>query len=656
MKKTLIASLIGLVYHTPTLAADDLQLNEVVVTSNRFDDNNAITKSNLRVITRQEIANTPAISIPDVLRMQAGINIRSLYGNQGVDATLDMRGFGEAATGNVLILLDGQRLNPVDGGSIQWASIPLQSIERIEVLSGGGTVLYGDRATGGVINLITNKSGKPAASLTATVGSYGYKSADGYVAGSSGDLYFNTFVHSADANGWRQNSDSNQWSVSGRVGLCATSSDTFVDYAAYRSANGLPSSISSATYRDDPRQARTPLDTQTKEGFRLRPGTTIKLSDTLEFASELAVSTMKTYFNNPSFSSTSDRNADTYAFTPRLKWAHGVGQLGSVSVFGYDFYRGLVDADYHGTYANGFAKQVSNAIYWHNDTVLHPHLNLNTGFRYQATYQKANQDAYAPFGMSAISGDKTNHNTAYDLGLNYHQERWSVYAKTGSSFRLASTDELFGADPITFQPLFFGTIIKPQTAHTYEVGGTFKQDAWDGRVTLYRSNLRDEIGFDGNLGVNTNFDPTRRQGIEAELGWKPIPEWYSKLVYTYTEAKFSRGTYAGETVPLVPQNIVRAQINWQSPGYGHYVGQINYVGERHVSGDYTNTLEKMPGYTTVDMRASWDFKPVQLSLVGQNLTDKRYAPYGIFSTSRSDYFYFPADGRSFYLSLRYDFK
>ena len=655
MHKKVLLSVIATLL-SPTVFAEELLLNDIVVTGNRFDEANSITKSNLRIITQQEIANTPAISIPDILRMQAGVNVRSLYGNQGVDASVDMRGFGESATGNVLVLLDGQRLNPVDGGSIQWASIPLQSIERIEVLTGGGTVLYGDRATGGVINLITNKSGKPSASITTTLGSYGYKSADGYVSGAADNLYFNTFVHTADANGWRKNSDTNQWAVSGRVGLLSDNSDTFVDYAAYRSENGLPSSISSAVYRDHPRQARTPFDAQTKEGYRLRPGTTIKLSDTLEFAAELAISNMKTAFDNPSFNSTSDRDADTYALTPRFKWAHGLGQLSSVSVFGYDLYRGRVNADYHGGYANGFAKQVSNAVYWQNDTVIDPHLSLNAGFRYQTTYQKARQNDYAPFFMPAISGEKTNHNTAYDLGLNYHEEHWSVYGKTGSSFRLASTDELFGSDPITFQPLFFGNIIKPQTAHTYEIGSTFKQDAWDGRVALYRSNIRNEIGYDGNLGVNTNFDPTRHQGIEAELGWKPSAALYAKLAYTYTEAKFTQGNYNGETVPLVPQNIVRAQVNWQSPGYGKYVGQINYVGERHVSGDYTNTLNKMPGYTTVDLRASWDLKPVQISLVGQNLTDKKYAPYGIYSTTYSDYYFFPADGRSFYLSVRYDFK
>lgn len=659
MKKKLLVSLLGLTsagLSSSAYTADEVQLNDVVVTANRFDEAASIRQSNLRIITSQEIARSPAISIPDVLRMQAGINVTSLYGNQGIDASVDIRGFGEAATGNVLVLLDGQRLNPVDGGSIQWAAIPLQSIERIEILSGGGSVLYGDRATGGVINLITNKSGKPAASLTASVGSYGYRAADTYLAGSHDNLYFNNFIHSADANGWRQNGDTQQWSVSGRVGLCETQHDSFIDYAVYRTENGLPSSINRATFRDHPRAARTPFDSQTKEGFRLRPGTTIKLSETLDFAAEFALNHMKTEFDNPSFGSQSKRDADTYAFTPRFKWAHGgLGQQ-SISVLGYDYYYGKVDADYLGSYANSAARQESHALYWHNDTALTQQLSLNAGLRQQTTRQKADQDAYDPFFMPAVAGKKTHYNTAYDLGLNYHEAAWSVYGKTGSSFRVATTDELFGADPVTFQPLFFGSIIRPQTAHNYEVGATFKQGDWQGRMALYRSHLRNEIGFDGNLQVNTNFDPTRRQGLEAELGWQPTASLQSKLAYSYIDATYRRGPYRSETVPLVPNHIVRAQVSWQSPGFGRYVGQINYVGDRYVSGDYTNSLDKLPSYTTVDLRANWELKPVSVALVAQNLTDKRYAPYGIFSTFQNDYFYFPADGRSFYLSVRYDFK
>jgi len=656
MKKTTIASLIGLAFSAPTFATETINLDDVVVTANRFNEANSPLSANLKVITKEEIKNSPSLSVPDLLRMQAGLSVTSLYGNQGVDASVDSRGFGDSATSNTLILLDGQRLNAVDGGSIQWASIPLDSIERIEIISGGGSVLYGDRATGGVINIITDKSGKSAVSVTASIGSYGYKSLDGFLAGGTENLYFNSFVHTADGNGWRDNSNTNQWAISGRVGGYFSASQAFVDYSVYRSANGLPSSISSSVYRDKPRSARTPLDSQVKEGFKIRPGIMVKLSDDVEFATELSYTQGKQYFDNVSFNSTSDRDLDTYSLTPRVKWAHGLGNLSSTTVAGYDYYHGKVSADYHGGYANATAKQSSNAVYLQNNTSLTSALDINAGVRSQQTKQKANQEAFAPFFMPAVDGEVTRTKTVYDLGVIYHEPSWSAYAKTGSSFRFANTDEFFGSDPITFQPIFLGKIIDPQTANSHEIGATFKQSSVDGKIAIYHSNIKNEIGYDATLGNNTNLDPTRHQGLEAEFGWQVLPNMNAKLSYAYTNAEFKSGINSGKKLPSVASNSANARVVWDANQYGKYIAQLNYVGERYTSGDFSNSLDKLPSYTTLDLRANWNINPITISLSALNITDKKYSPYGLFSSFKNDYYYFPADGRSFYLSARYDFK
>ena len=661
MNKNTIASLVALVFTSPVLnqtvfAAQQINVDEVTVTASRFNESSVSSAANLKVITKEDIQHSPAISIPDLLRLQAGLKITNLYGNQGIDAAIDARGFGDSAASNTLILLDGQRLNAVDGGSIQWASIPLDSIERIEIISGGGSVLYGDRAAGGVINLITDKSGKSAASLTASLGSYGYKSLDGFVAAGGDNLYFNTYVHTADTNGWKENAASNQWAISGRAGGYFNAGEAFIDYSVYRSANGLPGSISSDSFQNNPRFARTPFDSQVKEGFRIRPGVSVKLSDTVELATELSYTQGDQHFNNASFGGTTDREAETYSFTPRVKWAHGLGTLNSTTVAGYDYYRGKVAADYHGGYANAQAKQSSNAFYLQNNTALTTAIDINTGIRTHQAQQKANQEAYAPFGMTAVAGDVTRRKTVYDLGLTYHETNWSAFAKVGSSFRFANTDEFFGFDPITFQPIFLGKIILPQTANSQEIGATFKQDQLDGKIALYHSSLKNEIGYDAATGNNVNFEPTRRQGIEAELGWEILSNLKTKLSYAYTDAAFKSGVFNGKSLPSVASNSAHAQVLWNAQQYGQYIAQVNFVGERYTSGDFSNSLNKLPSYTTLDLRANWVIKPVTISLSALNLTDKKYSPFGLFSTFKNDYYYFPADGRSFYLSVRYDLK
>ncbi len=655
MKKTTIAGLVGLLF-SPVIYALDTPMtsDEVIVTATRFSENDSSSAPNLKIISKDDIKNSPAISIPDVLRMQAGLNITSLYGSQGIDATVDSRGFGDSAISNTLVLLDGQRLNTLDSSNIQWASIPLQAIDHIEIIPGSGSVLYGDRASGGVINLITDKSGKSAASVTASVGSYGYESLDGFISGGKDDFYFNTFVHTADSNGWRQNSASNQWSVSGRAGLCFENGDAFIDYSIYRVANGLPGSISSAVYQINPRAASTPLDSQTKDGVRVRPGVSIKLTDHIEFATELSLSQEDQHFDNPSLSSLSDRDLNTYSFTPRIKWAHGLGNLKSTSIVGVDYYHGKIDADNIG-FANQNAKQISKAVYIQNNTALTSSFDFSAGLRSQQMDQSATQDAYAPFGSPAASGKAKPTKTVYDLGLSYHETGWGVYSKLGSSFRFANTDELFNYDPFTGFPIFSGTLIKPQSTYNKEIGLTFNQNDWDGRVALYHTNVKDEIGYDGNLGINTNYDPTRHEGIETELGWQMLSNLKSKLSYAYTNAEFTSGIYQDKRIPSVANNTAHAQLLWDHHQYGKYVAQINYVGERYTSGDFANTLNKLPSYTTLDLRASWDLKPVTLSLTALNILDKKYSPFALFSMFRNDYFYYPADGRTVYLSARYDF-
>lgn len=654
MKQAVWLGLAALATQPAFAAETQIQSDPVLVTADRFPETEPTLPASVSVITREDIAQLPALDIPDILKTRAGIQVNALYGSEGIDAPIDMRGFGETGSSNSLILLDGQRLNPVDMSSQQWATIPLQAIERIEIIHGGGSVLYGDRASGGVINLITDKSGTPHTSLTGTLGSYGYRSLDGFVAGGAGGGYYNAFLHSSSSDGWRQNTESEQLTLSGRGGLNWADNETFVDYAVYRQDYGMPASIDSRTYHNDPKRARTPFDNNEKEGYRLRPGIALQLSDALQLNAEFAVAGERQQGDNVSFGSTSDRSLRTLSFTPRVRWQHGLGTLDSATTAGLDYYHGRVSSD-SSTFASQFARQVSRAAYLQNTTRFDTHWSMTLGLRSQNMQQHAEQDAYAPWFMPAFSGSSDRTRSVYELGFKYLADQWSGYLRSGTSFRFATTDELFGFDPFTGNPVFAGDL-KPQRARNLEIGGDFHLGPASGRLALYRMNVEDEIGFDSNVFANVNFDPTRRRGLEAELGWQFDHGWRAALNYARTSARFRDGVYDGNRVPLVARDKATLQLGWDGGRYGDYSALVNYVGSRHVSGDYTNEREKLPGYTTLDLRAQWDFKPLQLTLTALNLTDKRYAPYGLYSTFRSDYFYFPADGRTLFLSARYDFR
>ena len=109
----------------------------ILVTATRLDETNTRARGNNTIISAEDIQNSTARTLPELLGREAGVLSRSLFGNNGASATVDIRGFGAASTQNTLILLDGRRLNDVDLSSINFGSIPLQSIERIEITARG---------------------------------------------------------------------------------------------------------------------------------------------------------------------------------------------------------------------------------------------------------------------------------------------------------------------------------------------------------------------------------------------------------------------------------------------------------------------------------------------------------------------------------------
>lgn len=627
--------------------------DSIVVTATRFPRADPNIPANVSVITREDIRRTPAVTLTDVLKSQTGLEMRPLYGPLGIDATLDTRGFGDAAGNNTLILLDGQRLNPVSGDGINWSMIPLESIQRIEIIRGSGTVLYGDRASGGVVNIITDKSGKPRASVAASLGSFGYRGTDAFVAGGeggTGDVYFTLVGHYAETSGYRTNSQQDEKSVAGRVGLRTGFGEGFVDYGVYESSNGLPGALFQAQFDSDPRFSRQPTFLQSRSGHRIRPGIVGELGRDVTVEAELGYDRNKTRFRSPTF--TLDREGQTLSLTPRLRWRHGFGSLASETVFGLDIYRGEIGGDSFSTFAGTnrqTAKQDSTALYAQNITDLTPSLHATTGLRRQRMRQEATDEG------AALRGEARRALSAYDAGLSYDLAPGTrVYGKIGRTFRFANTDELFGFDPVTFAPLFRGDL-KPQHGLIREIGTNFRWGLFQLQASLYQLDLKDEINFNNVSGNNENFPATRRRGLELEGRWQLSSNLQAKLGLAQTEAKFTEGTFNGKTIPMVPNSKAIAALNWNAGSHGSYGVAVNHVGSRYYSSDLPNAREKLGGYTTIDLQAAWNLRPWTITAKLMNAFDRKYAPFaGIDFTGAL--FYFPADPRTLYVSAKYDFK
>src|SRR5262245_32735816 len=144
----------------------------VVVTATRFEDRYLDKPVNVSIITAEDIKNSTARTVPELLRQLPGIRARDNSGSPNVQ--VDLRGFGISGDQNTLVLLDGVRISENEQTTVNWVGIPLSAIERIEIMRGSGAVLYGGGATGGTINIITKTAqpGERSASIYGGVATY----------------------------------------------------------------------------------------------------------------------------------------------------------------------------------------------------------------------------------------------------------------------------------------------------------------------------------------------------------------------------------------------------------------------------------------------------------------------------------------------------
>jgi len=110
-------------------------MKEVVVTGMRTEQSVERIPANVTVIYEEDIENSNARTVSDVLRSEEGIVVRDWFGN-GKTAQVDLRGFGETANANTLVLMDGRRVNEIDLSGTDWTQIPLEQIQRIEIVRG----------------------------------------------------------------------------------------------------------------------------------------------------------------------------------------------------------------------------------------------------------------------------------------------------------------------------------------------------------------------------------------------------------------------------------------------------------------------------------------------------------------------------------------
>lgn len=195
MSKKIITSLIALAFTSPSYSAENIELDDVVVTASRVAQTRESVIADVTVIDQEEIERAGQSTFVELLQTQPGIEISS-SGGAGTTSSIFLRGTN---SNQVVVLIDGLRVGSATAGTTTFENIPLAQIDKIEILRGPATSLYGQDAVGGVIQIFTKKGlGKPQFYAAIGYGTYDTKTAEAGVRGSLGDTSFSLNVSSID--------------------------------------------------------------------------------------------------------------------------------------------------------------------------------------------------------------------------------------------------------------------------------------------------------------------------------------------------------------------------------------------------------------------------------------------------------------------------
>ncbi len=664
----------------PTVA-ETITPNAVIVTSTRLEDDTTRLPSSVTVITAEDIRHSPAQTLPELLALQAGVSTRSLYGNHATQTSVDLRGFGAAATQNTLILIDGRRLNDLDLSDVNYAAIPLANIDRIEIIRGGGSVLYGDGAVGGAINIITKKPGRAgtAGNVTATGASYKTKQLDASVAHGAGPFAFNIFANGIDSGGYRRNNELHQGNLQTDMRWNQDQGEWFLRLGADDQSLRLPGArhVDPGAGIDelvnDRRGTDTPNDYAKQTGASLTLGYSHFLSGDRQLILDggYRMKNQKAFFDDYSFGGAFANyvNTDlgTGSFTPRLKIRHALFGLPGSLTTGFDYYRTQYDSDRSlnpstaGTPIHRLnVNQSSMAIYGENLNEIGDASTLTAGARLQRVRMEARDDFNpaapgAAFGSGAPDRNSTDTQHMLDLGLRHRLGgNWSVYGKLGRSARFATVDEFFQTDPNNFLQIF--SPLKPQTAESIDMGSDYTDGDTRFSIGVYRMNLRDEIHFNPIIFANENLDPTRRDGLTLSAARRLAEKWRIAAAYAYTRAVFREGVFAGNDVPLVARDTGSLSLFWTPQAKLSLSAAARYTGVKRFDNDQTNTFQKIPAYTLVDLKILGEYERWKWTAAVNNVFNEKAFDYGIRSTfSPGVYNAYPLPERGVSVSLGRDF-
>ncbi|MBL7156851.1 MAG: TonB-dependent receptor [Candidatus Omnitrophica bacterium] len=643
------------------------RLDPIVVTPTRYRDPSINVNANITVIDAQEIANSHERYVPDILRKEAGVLVSDFLGN-GKALRVDMRGFGDSATSNVLVLVNGRRTNQIDLSGADWAQINPDAIERIEVVRGPQSTLYGDNAVGGVINIITKtgKGKKPEIRFKYETGSYRHSSFSGSIEGGSDFLDYFGSASTLYTNGYRINNHLETVDYDVNLSLKPTEDVTLhLNGSYHKDWYGLAAAVKPEDINLIGRRGSKEPDSRarTEDAYlMLTPeiSYTFGFGEVL-FSSDISVRGRRTRSVNVySFGNwINAHHIKSFGVTPKLAFTTNFFNIGNRVLAGLDLYTHTDEIN--GGSEGGLLFGNPDLVVIHKDSLglyltdtleLPLNLILNGGIRTEWTKFKFDQQEQV-----ALGGRKTPFEYAYDVGLTFkYNEKSSIYATHSRFFRLPVTDEWFETayywDGVIEGGL--NTDLKPQVGFNYEVGIKDNSSKYIGfQADYYIMDIKHELYYNPlpSITKNSVYHHTIHHGLEITANTFLFEMIHGFANYAYQKAFFVGDDFAGNEIPLAPKHQFSAGINYNFIDKVHLGYIANYIGERWFINDLKNDQPKLKPYLTHNIKLSYKDFGWEIFAALNNISDEEYSEYGSLDSTLTKPGYYPSPRRNFLIGV-----
>ncbi|HJR74811.1 MAG TPA: TonB-dependent vitamin B12 receptor [Luteimonas sp.] len=584
-------------------------LDQVVVTATRTPQSLANTLASITVIDRERIDRLQPASLPELLRGTPGLTFANT-GGAGKITTISLRGAGGQ---QVLVMVDGVRIGSASAGLTAFQDIPVDQIERIEIVRGPFSSLYGSEALGGVIQIFTRRpEGAFTPHASVALGSFDTRRASAGIAGKqgngwysinaahertegidacrgSGTLFVGCFTDEPDKDGYENNSLSlqggyrfgEQWDAEARV-MRAEGQNEYD--GGFANQADVVQQVAGARLRYAPSQ---------KLSFTLNVGRSVDESDD---------------YKDGVFTSRFDTHRDLGSVQADV----ATGSIGLLSL-GFDWQRDAIDSDTQ----FDTTQRINRAVFgqWQGD------------FGKQSWQASLRRDDNSQFGGETTGS--LRYGFAFSDGL-------KLIASYGTAYRAPTFNDLY-------YPNFANPNLRPETSRSAELGlrGTHARGNWS--LSAYQTRAEDLITFDALTFLPVNVDRARIRGAEASADFD-IGAWTLAATATWLDPRNdSPGPNRDNLLPRRARQSGRIDLD---RAFGKFRVGGSLYGEGRRYDDIANRTA-LPGYSLVDLRLGYalsDDWTVQLNAA--NVLDREYETAA----------YYNQPGRSYTLSLRFQPK